>query len=122
MNSLPIVYSCSGCSNVAQIANFMALKSDRMGIAEMSCIAGVGGDVAKLVRVARSGRKIIVIDGCPLRCSRHCLSKKNVLPDFHFIVSDHGIKKKAREPFEQEDAEYIYSIYEKVLISTGLLT
>lgn len=38
----PLVYSCSGCSNIAQLANDVAIKMDREGIAEMSCIAGVG--------------------------------------------------------------------------------
>ncbi|MBF3198252.1 zinc-binding protein, partial [Pseudomonas aeruginosa] len=42
---LPLVYACSGCSNVAQLANDLALRLDRARLAEMSCIAGVGGDV-----------------------------------------------------------------------------
>ena len=37
----PIIYSCSGCSNVAQLANTLAVRLDRAGLAEMSCIAGV---------------------------------------------------------------------------------
>ncbi|WP_317850995.1 MULTISPECIES: putative zinc-binding protein, partial [unclassified Pseudomonas] len=44
-NALPLVYSCSGCSNVAQLANTVALRLDRAGLAEMSCIVGVGGHV-----------------------------------------------------------------------------
>ncbi len=35
---LPLVYSCSGCSNVAQLANDIAVKLNSDGIAEMSCI------------------------------------------------------------------------------------
>src|SRR5690606_21354051 len=58
---LPLVYSCSGCSSAAQMANWLAVALDRRGLAEMSCIAGVGGDVPKLVRVATSGRPIIGI-------------------------------------------------------------
>lgn len=41
-STLPIVYSCSGCSSAAQLANYLALRLDRSGSAEMSCIAGVG--------------------------------------------------------------------------------
>lgn len=66
---LPLVYSCSGCSSAAQAANYIALKLDREGDAEMSCIAGVGGNVPHLVNIARSGRSIIAIDGCPLACA-----------------------------------------------------
>src|SRR5665647_3484471 len=46
---LPLVYSCSGCSSAAQTANYIALKLDREGEAEMSCISGVGGNVPHLV-------------------------------------------------------------------------
>ena len=42
----PLVYSCSGCSNVAQLANDIAVWMSREGVAEMSCIAGVGGGCA----------------------------------------------------------------------------
>ena len=42
----PLVYSCSGCSSATQMANHIAVKLDRQGEAEMSCIAGVGGNDA----------------------------------------------------------------------------
>lgn len=61
----PLVYSCSGCSNVAQGANRLAVRLDREGLAEMSCIAGVGAGVFPIVRIAKSGRPILAIDGCP---------------------------------------------------------
>lgn len=45
LHSLPLVYSCSGCSSAAQMANYMAIQLDKRGDAEMSCIAGVGGNL-----------------------------------------------------------------------------
>lgn len=45
-SNLPLVYSCSGCSSAAQMANHLAVQLDRTGLAEMSCIAGVGGNHA----------------------------------------------------------------------------
>lgn len=48
---LPLVYACSGCSNAAQLANHFALRLTRAGLAEMSCIAGVGGQVPALLRM-----------------------------------------------------------------------
>ena len=53
--SLPLVYSCSGCSSAAQMANYVAVQLDRRGAAEMSCIAGVGGDVPSLLKVRTRG-------------------------------------------------------------------
>ena len=82
--NLPLVYSCSGCSSAAQTANYIALKLDRDGEAEMSCISGVGGDVPHLVKIARSGRPIVALDGCPLACSKACLSHHSIEPRLHF--------------------------------------
>jgi len=96
---LPIVYSCSGCSSSAQMANYLAVQLDRQGVAEMSCIAGVGGNVNKLVKTATSGRKIIVIDGCPLACSKHCLENHAVNADIYFDLSLMGVSKKLHEDF-----------------------
>jgi uncharacterized metal-binding protein len=90
----PLVYSCSGCSSAAQLANAMAVGLDRRGVAEMSCIAGVGGDVPSLVRTATSGRPIVAIDGCRLRCVEACLRRHGVEADLHVDLAEHGVKKR----------------------------
>jgi uncharacterized metal-binding protein len=90
----PLVYSCSGCSSAAQLANAVAVGLDRRGVAEMSCIAGVGGDVPSLVRTATSGRPIVAIDGCRLRCVAACLSRHGVEADLHVDLAEHGVKKR----------------------------
>ena len=105
----PLVYSCSGCSSAAQMANHIAIKMDREHIAEMSCIAGVGGNVKKLVRTATSGRKIIVIDGCPLACAKACLANHNILPTIHFELTSLGVSKKQHEDYDPVQAQEIYS-------------
>lgn len=83
----PLVYACSGCSKVAQLANDLAVVLDREGIAEMSCIAGVGGQVKQLVRIAKSGRDILAIDGCPLNCVKRTLACHQVIPTWHLELS-----------------------------------
>ncbi len=111
----PLVYSCSGCSNAAQMANYMAVKLDRSGVAEMSCIAGVGGNVKALLKVAKSERQIVVIDGCPLACAKACLSNHQIEPNLHIELSDSGIKKKQHEDFCQDEADKILEgITEKI--------
>jgi uncharacterized metal-binding protein len=107
--NLPLVYSCSGCSNVAQLANDIALKLDQDKIAEMSCIAGVGGDVPALVKTAKSGRDIIAIDGCPLSCTRACLSKLQITPKCHIELSKLSIKKKFHEKCDKNIFDQMYS-------------
>ncbi|QLH34640.1 MAG: putative zinc-binding protein [Cyclobacteriaceae bacterium] len=103
----PLIYSCSGCSSAAQMANAIALKIDRSGLAEMSCIAGVGGNVKKLVRLAKSGRKIIAVDGCPLACAKACLANHQLKPDLHFDLSDYDVPKKSGQDYNQDQMETV---------------
>jgi uncharacterized metal-binding protein len=101
---LPLVYSCSGCSSAAQMTNWLAIQLDRSGRAEMSCIAGVGGDVPALVRKATSGRTVIAIDGCALECARSCLARHGVEPDVHHRLSNVGVRKRLGEDYDPEQA------------------
>lgn len=104
-STFPLVYSCSGCSSAAQMANHIALELDRRGIAEMSCIAGVGGDVPSLVKLATSGRPVVAIDGCPLECARHCLARQGVAPQLHVQLAEHGVRKRYHAAFDPVQAE-----------------
>jgi uncharacterized metal-binding protein len=85
-SSLPLVYSCSGCSSAAQMTNSLAIRLDRAGLAEMSCIAGVGGGVPALVKTARSGRRMLALDGCVMACVAACLRNAGVEADAHLVL------------------------------------
>ena len=108
--AFPLVYSCSGCSQVAQLANRVAVYLDRNQLAEMSCIAGIGGRVKPLIRLARSGRPILVIDGCPLKCAQRSLNAIDVAEDHYILLSDYGLKKHAAEEYGDE----LYELVDKV--------
>lgn len=103
--SLPLVYSCSGCSSAAQMTNYIALQLDRRGAAEMSCIAGVGGNVPHLVKIAQSGRPILALDGCPLQCVRSSLAQRGITPTRHVQLHEHGVRKRYHADFDVEEAE-----------------
>lgn len=100
----PLIYSCSGCSSAAQLANSLAIQIDRQQTAEMSCIAGLGGDIKPLLRTAHSGRPIAMIDGCPLQCGRHILERHGLSPDLHWDLSKKGVSKRKHEDFDPQDA------------------
>lgn len=92
----PIVYSCSGCSNLAQMAHNISLNLDGDGIAEMSCIAGVVGKVGPIMDLAKSGRPIIAIDGCSLSCTKSCLETSDLKADYYYLISDLGFEKRSK--------------------------
>lgn len=112
---LPLVYSCSGCSSAAQTANQVALQLDRRGVAEMSCIAGVGGDVPSLVKLAKSGRTIVAIDGCALACTRNCLERHAVVPTHHVLLQHMGVKKRFHTDFDPAQADQAVAEVEAML-------
>ncbi len=102
----PLVYACSGFSNVAQLANKLAVELDRSGQAEMSCIAGVGADVPAIVKTAKSGRPVIALDGCPICCTTRCLARHGVEARAHHVFSDYGLKKE-RGDFDEETTDRV---------------
>lgn len=111
-----LVYSCSGCSDVAQLANEVALRLDHAGKAEMSCIAGVGGGVKALVRTAHSGRPIVAIDGCQLHCASHCLANAGVTPTEHVKLYEQGLRKRRGQLYDDEVVANVVSEVEALII------
>ncbi len=105
---MPLVYSCSGCSSVAQLANALAVRLDREELAEMSCIAGVGGGVKALVKTAKSQRPILALDGCPLHCARRCLEQQGVEPTVHVDLSTFGLRKRFHEDALPEEQAFAW--------------
>lgn len=88
---LPVVYPALRLgSSAAQLANHVALQLDRKGLAEMSCIAGVGGDVPHLMKLARSGRPIIGLDRCPSVCVQSSLARHGIACDQHYQLQQYG--------------------------------
>ena len=106
---LPLVYACSGCSSAAQMTHHLALTLDREGIAEMSCIAGVGGGVPALVHTAQAGRRILALDGYLLQCVCACLANAGVVADTHLLLSDYGVKKRRHADFDLAQAQHVYA-------------
>ena len=117
---IPLIYSCSGCSSAAQMANWIALQMDREGVVEMSCIAGVGGGIGALVEKAKSADVIIGIDGCPLHCVEHCLKKEGLKSTFHYDLSKYGVIKKCHQAFDAKEAEKMKSLIVRDLKSRGI--
>lgn len=101
------------------MANYLAVSLDRVGAGEMSCIAGVGGNVKKLVEVALSGRKIVAIDGCPLSCVKACLSNHEILPDMHIELTKLGVPKKQHGDFDKHHANEILKDLRQIISETG---
>lgn len=117
-----LIYSCSGCSDVAQLANDVALRLDHAGVGEMSCIAGVGGGVPGLVRTARSGRSIVAIDGCQMHCTSHCLANAGVSPTEHVKLYERGLRKRRGQRYDEETVAEVASEVEGLIARLSMGT
>lgn len=107
--NLHLVYSCSGCSSAAQLANSLAIRLDREQLAEMPCIAGVGGGEPSLVKKAQSGRKVIVMDGCSPHCAKPCLDRYGVSINVHIDLSKAGEKKRFHQAATPAEELHVWS-------------
>lgn len=87
------------------MANDIAVRLDREGLAEMSCIAGVGGDVGPIVQLARSGRRVIAVDGCPLACAKSCLDRHQIEISVHAVLTRFGVGKNLHQDYDPREAE-----------------
>jgi uncharacterized metal-binding protein len=108
--TLPLVYACSGCSSVAQLANTCGVRLDREAKAEMSCISGVGGGVPSLVKLAQSGRAILALDGCALACVAACLNNVGVIADRHLVLNREGAKKRLHADASEDEEAKIWKL------------
>jgi len=119
-NLTPLVYSCSGCSDIAQITNHVAIVLDRDGDAEMSCITGVGGNVPGIVKIAKSGRPLIVLDGCPMSCCKSCLKERDLEPDVYVRFDELGFSKNKGKDFIPEEADRAVEIVKDLIAKSNL--
>ncbi|WP_421608522.1 putative zinc-binding protein [Aeromonas allosaccharophila] len=54
--------------------------------------------------LAKSGRPILALDGCPLECVKNCLAVHNVVPAQHIMLNELGVKKRQQTDFDLDEA------------------
>ncbi|MBL0337499.1 MAG: putative zinc-binding protein [Chitinophagaceae bacterium] len=118
---LPVVYSCSGCSGAAQMANYLAVQLNKNGIAQMSCIAGIGSHNKPIVEMAMKSKMVIAIDGCKLACARNCLEQHAVSPALHVLLTDWELPQKQAIHFDKQEADRMLADIEKLIAETNAI-
>ncbi|QID18458.1 zinc-binding protein [Nitrogeniibacter mangrovi] len=101
----PLVYACAGCASAGQMSNYLALKLDRAGLAQMGCLSGVAAGLPHMVAEAAGSRPVLVIDGCHHACARRCLANQSVEADAHVVLTRLGARKQFRRDFSLDEAE-----------------
>jgi len=110
---LPIVFACSGCSEAGQLANQVALELNRRGIAEMSCLAGVGAAKRHFLKQLHD-REVWIIDGCPIECSLGVFHQVQEHADVHIRLHALGVRKQAPPPTGPQFEELMAGVLDQV--------
>jgi uncharacterized metal-binding protein len=103
-----VIYSCSGIgSNVGQLANMAATRLTLEGFGRGSCLAGIGGGIARLITVGTTADERIVIDGCPVACARKIMEDNGLTIDGYVTITDLGIIKTPGPGYHENDVQTV---------------
>jgi uncharacterized metal-binding protein len=94
---VPCVLACSGCSHAGELADHTARRLNQLGVAKMSCLAGVGGRVKSITNTVQKAPEILMIDGCPLNCGANILRLAGISEFKHLQLHEHGVRKHETE-------------------------
>jgi uncharacterized metal-binding protein len=87
-----LVYACSGAANTGMLADQVMRSLNRDGVADSSCLAGMGAGLSGFIESARSATLNIVLDGCKVGCGAKVFEKDSIAFK-HFIMTDYGVVK-----------------------------
>ena len=88
-----LVFTCSGASDVGEIADRAARKLTKDGAGRMYCLAGIGGRVSGIMTSTQAAETVLVLDGCPHDCARNTMEQAGFKGFGHLRLSDLGLAK-----------------------------
>jgi uncharacterized metal-binding protein len=101
-----IVYACSGASNLGQLANEIALRLDRLGLAELACLTEVGAEDDGAP--GSSTRPVLAISGCTSGCCAAMLARHGIEPARSIVLAERGVAKAKHVLVDDEGKERVF--------------
>ena len=99
------VYACSGASNLGQLANRIALRLDRLGLADLACATEVGAEDGN---GQASSRPVLAISGCTSACCAAMLARHGIDVSRSVILAERGIAKAKHVLVDDESSERVF--------------
>ncbi|MFA5160674.1 MAG: putative zinc-binding protein [Elusimicrobiales bacterium] len=109
-----LVFTCSGCSDLGEIADRTGRQLSKDGIGRMSCLAGIGAGISGFIASASGACKTLAIDGCPVDCAKKCMEKASVTNFIHLRLTGLGLEK-GKSPANKENMEKASEAAKKLL-------
>lgn len=94
-----IVYACSGCADVGEVADQVSRKLRKDGFAtpKASCLVGIGAGLKPFVEAAKAADTVITIDGCEILCAKKLIENIGLEPQT-VVLTDMGLEKGKTTP------------------------
>ncbi len=89
----PIIFACSGGSNVGEITDLVARKLLRGKEALMSCPPALSGRIESYLTRLKEESQVIVLDGCPKDCVAKTMQHAGFSGFLHIRLSDLDLHK-----------------------------
>jgi len=93
-----LVFACSGASDVGHLTDLAAREMTKRGVAQMFCLAGIGGRVSGIMASTEAAAGILVLDGCPLECGRRTMEQAGFRNFVHVRVTNLGFERGKSPP------------------------
>ncbi|MCX7679371.1 MAG: putative zinc-binding protein [Spirochaetes bacterium] len=104
-----LLYSCSGASDVGELADRAVRTLWKEGFATKTCLAGVGANISGFLASAKGADVNIVVDGCPIACARKSLQRVGIEP-IAIVLQNLGYKKGDTKVTEETIARVVEEI------------
>ena len=103
-----LVYACSGASNLGQLANEIALRLDRLGLAELVCATEVGALGGESRTPGSSSRPVLAISGCTTGCCAAMLNRHGIEVSCSVILAERGVAKAKHVLVDGDESERVF--------------
>lgn len=82
------------------------IELDKRGVGNAYCLAGIGGDISGFVETAKIA-DLLVIDGCPVGCTKKVLERHGIQPKSYYVVTEFGLNKSHSFDKIKEETEEV---------------
>ncbi len=108
-----MVLTCSGGSNVGQLANQAAVELTQEGFGKMFCLAGVGGHLGGFVQSAKDVPEMVAVDGCDIGCAKAILEHAEVPLKRYIVLTGMGIEKNKEFKLKRDEIDKVKKAIKK---------
>ncbi|KIX13109.1 zinc-binding protein [Dethiosulfatarculus sandiegensis] len=114
-----MLLSCSGGSNVGQLANQACVELTREGFGKIFCLAGIGGNLSGFVQSAKDVQRMVVLDGCEVGCAKAIFKNAEIPLRGYVVLSREGIDKNKDFNLKRDDIDRVKELIKNAASSQG---